>query len=172
MSDIIIRYATIPDAELVADLSRKTFYETFGTHNTKENMDKFMKEQFTRESLIKEVSEPGNIFLLAMNEEKPVGYVRMREGEKYPEFGDRDSLEIARIYVVNKFIGTGVGKLMMQKCISLAKEIKKDIIWLGVWEKNKRAISFYTKWRFEKFAEHPFLLGDEVQTDWLMKKEI
>ena len=172
MSDIIIRYATIPDAELVADLSRKTFYETFGTHNTKENMDKFMKEQFTRESLIKEVSEPGNIFLLAMNEEKPVGYVRMREGEKYPEFGDRDSLEIARIYVVNKFIGTGVGKLMMQKCISLAKEIKKDIIWLGVWEKNKRAISFYTKWGFEKFAEHPFLLGDEVQTDWLMKKEI
>lgn len=107
-----------------------------------------------------------------MNEEKPVGYVRMREGEKYPEFGDRDSLEIARIYVVNKFIGTGVGKLMMQKCISLAKEIKKDIIWLGVWEKNKRAISFYTKWGFEKFAEHPFLLGDEVQTDWLMKKEI
>ena len=172
MSDIIIRYATIPDAELVADLSRKTFYETFGTHNTKENMDKFMKEQFTRESLIKEVSEPGNIFLLAMNEEKPVGYVRMREGEKYPEFGDRDSLEIARIYVVNKFIGTGVGKLMMQKCISLAKEIKKDIIWLGVWEKNKRAISFYTKWGFEKFTEHPFLLGDEVQTDWLMKKEI
>ena len=172
MSDIIIRYATALDAELIADFSRKTFYETFGTHNTKENMDKFMKEQFTRESLIKEVSEPGNIFLLAMNEEKPVGYVRMREGEKYPEFGDRDSLEIARIYVVNKFIGTGVGKLMMQKCISLAKEIKKDIIWLGVWEKNKRAISFYTKWGFEKFAEHPFLLGDEVQTDCLMKKEI
>ena len=172
MSDIIIRYATALDAELIADFSRKTFYETFGTHNTKENMDKFMKEQFTRESLIKEVSEPGNIFLLAMNEEKPVGYVRMREGEKYPEFGDRDSLEIARIYVVNKFIGTGVGKLMMQKCISLAKEIKKDIIWLGVWKKNKRAISFYTKWGFEKFTEHPFLLGDEVQTDWLMKKEI
>jgi ribosomal protein S18 acetylase RimI-like enzyme len=170
--NIIIRIANITDAELIADLSRKTFYETFATHNTKENIDKFLNEQFTREKLIEEVSEPGNFFLLAFHEKQAIGYVRMREGERFPEFGTKDSIEIARIYVSNTSIGTGVGKSMMHKCISLAKEMKKDIIWLGVWEKNNRAISFYEKWGFEKFGEHDFILGNELQKDWLLMKKI
>ncbi len=168
---ITICVAEKTDAELIADLSRKTFYETFATHNTKENMEKFMNEQFTREALIKEVNEPGNIFLLAYNNQQAVGYVYLREGEKLPEFGNKDSIEVARIYVINTFIGNGVGKLMMRKCISIAKEMKKDIIWLGVWEKNTRAISFYNKSGFEKFAEHPFILGNDIQTDWLMMRK-
>lgn len=172
MPEITIRYATRDDAELVADLSRKTFHETFAHANTKENMDKFMNEQFTREKLAGEVSEPGNIFLLAFDDDVPVGYARMREGQIFAEFNDQDSIEIARIYAVNKYIGTGVGQHLMRQCIFIAKELKKDIIWLGVWEKNSRAIAFYTQWGFEKFSEHDFLLGDDLQKDWLLMKKL
>ena len=172
MPEFLIRYATAGDAELIADLSRKTFYETFGYVNTKENMDKFMSEQFTREKLIKEVSEPGNTFLLAFDEEVPVGYVRMREGQRFPEFNGKDSIEIVRIYAVNTYIGTGVGQQLMRQCMFIAKELKKEVVWLGVWEKNPRAISFYNKWGFEKFGEHSFLLGDDLQTDWLLMKKL
>lgn len=170
MPEITIRYANADDAELIADLSRKTFYETFGYVNTKENMDKFMNEQFNREKLITEVTEPGNTFLLAFDGDMPVGYVKMREGQKFPEFKDKDSIEIVRIYAINSYIGTGVGQQLMRQCIFIAKELKKDILWLGVWEKNSRAIAFYTKWGFEKFNEHNFLLGDDLQKDWLMMK--
>jgi len=169
---LLIRLATKNDAELIADLSRKTFFETFAPFNTKENMNKFLEEQFTKKSLIKEVGAKGNIFLLAFNKNVAVGYARMREGENRPEFLNKSNIEIARIYVSNTSIGTGVGKHLMQSCIDMAKELKKEIIWLGVWEKNTRAISFYSKWSFIKFAEHPFLLGDDLQNDWLMKKEI
>jgi diamine N-acetyltransferase len=169
---ITIRFATADDAELIADLSRKTFSETFGYLNTKENMDKFLDEQFDHESLMDEVVEPGNTFLLVFDDEVPVGYAKMREGEKYPEFGDSDSIEIARIYVINSVIGRGIGKELMRKCIFIAKELKKEIVWLGVWEKNNRAISFYKKWGFEKFGEHTFVLGDDLQNDWLMKKQL
>ena len=172
MQELVIRYATAKDAELIADLSRKTFYETFGHVNTKENMEKFMNEQFSRENLIREVTEPGNTFLLAFKGDVPVGYVRMREGKKFPEFESKDSIEIARIYAVNTYIGTGVGQQMMRQCIFIAKELKKEIIWLGVWEKNPRAIAFYTKWGFEKFSEHDFLLGDDLQKDWLLMKKL
>ena len=172
MPEFVIRYATAEDAELIADLSRRTFYETFGYVNTKENIDKFMNEQFTREKLIKEVTEPGNTFLLAFDEELPVGYVRMREGKKFPEFKNSDSIEIARIYAVNSYIGTGVGQQLMRQCVFIAKELKKEIIWLGVWEKNPRAIAFYTKWGFEKFSEQDFLLGNDLQTDWLLMKKL
>ncbi|NOT51591.1 MAG: GNAT family N-acetyltransferase [Chitinophagaceae bacterium] len=169
---INIRFCTTEDAALVADMSRQTFYETFASENSAENMDKFMQTQFSREVLVKEVGAGGDIFFLAYDDEKPVGYVRMREGDKLPELGNRRTIEIARIYAVMDSIGKGVGSVLMQKCIEVALERNKEVIWLGVWEKNKRAIDFYTRWGFEKFSTHVFMLGDDPQTDWLMKKEL
>ena len=165
-----VRFATINDAELIANLSRQTFHETFASHNTQADMEMFMNEQFTKEALMKEVGEPGNIFLLAYDGDMPVGYVRMRENNNPPELNGAAAIEVARIYAVAAAIGKGVGKLLMQRCIDIARQNGKDIIWLGVWEQNQRAIEFYSKWGFEKFGTHVFLLGNDPQMDWLMKK--
>lgn len=170
MSQLTTRYATEEDAALIADISRKTFYDTFADHNTKEDMDKFMNEQFTREQLMKETGDKENIFLLAWDGDEAVGYAKMREGEKRPEFEGKRSIEIARIYALQTAIGKGVGKALIQQCIAIAVEKERDVIWLGVWEKNERAIAFYTRFGFEKFSTHDFVLGNDVQTDWLMKK--
>jgi len=169
---ITIRIATAKDRELIADLSRKTFYDSFVAFNTKENMDKFMNEQFTKDTLMKEVSADNNIFLLAYNENVPVGYVRLRENNIPPALGTNRAIEIARIYAVQDSIGKGVGTAMMRKCIDIALEKNYHTIWLGVWEHNQRAIDFYTRWGFEKFDEHDFILGNDVQKDWLLKKVI
>ncbi len=174
---LTIRFATKNDAALIADLSRQTFYETFAPQNTKEDMDKFMNEQFTQEKLMAEVGAPDNIFLLALEGTEPdnysvLGYARLRENNKPPELGDANTLEIARIYAATNSIGKGVGKLLMKKSLDIATELKKDTVWLGVWEHNQRAIDFYTKWGFEKFSTHVFMLGDDAQTDWLMKKSL
>jgi ribosomal protein S18 acetylase RimI-like enzyme len=169
---LTIRLATASDAAVIADLSRTTFYESFIAANTKEDMDKFMNEVFTREGLIKEVGAPGNIFILAEDGHEVVGYARLREGNRPPELGDANTLEIARIYAATNSIGKGVGKALMEKSLAIARELKKDIVWLGVWEHNQRAIDFYTKWGFEKFGTHIFQLGDDPQTDWLMKKSL
>ena len=172
MGEIIIKLADVNDAELIAELSQQTFIETFASTNSKENMDKFLQESFSKEMLIKEVGASGNLFLLSYEEDKPVGYVRLRENNNPPELSGTNSMEIARIYVVKDAIGKSVGKLLMQECISIAEQKNKSLIWLGVWEHNKRAIDFYTKWGFEKFATHIFKLGDDNQTDWLMKKSL
>lgn len=172
MGKLVIRYALPAEASLIADISRQTFYETFAESNTAEDMEKFMNEQFSRDTLIKETEEPGSIFLLAYDDAEPIGYAKMRDGEKHSEFNGFTSIEIARIYALKKSIGKGVGRELMQKCISIAREMNRDIIWLGVWEKNERAIQFYRKWGFEKFAEHEFILGNDVQTDWLMYKRL
>lgn len=169
---ISVRFATSQDAELIADISRQTFYDTFASQNTVEDMNKFLNEQFTREALINEVSTKDNIFLLAYDQDEPVGYVRLRDNNNPPSLGSTNAIELARIYATPTSIGKGVGKALMQKCIELAEKGKKDFIWLGVWEKNQRAIEFYTKWGFEKFADHDFVLGNDVQKDWLMKKKI
>ena len=110
--------------------------------------------------------------MLAFDEDTPVGYVQMREGKKFPDFENKDSIEIVRIYSVNSYLGTGVGQQLMRQCVFIAKELKKEIIWLGVWEKNPRAIAFYTKWGFEKFSDQDFLLCDDLQKDWLLMKKL
>jgi ribosomal protein S18 acetylase RimI-like enzyme len=135
-------------------------------------MDKFMNEQFTREKLMKEVGTDKNIFLVAELDGDTVGYARMREVTNPHELGETPAIELARIYSVQSRIGKGVGSALMEKCIEVAAQQNKKAIWLGVWEKNHHAIAFYERWGFEKFSEHEFILGDDVQTDWLMRKTI
>ena len=169
---ITIRIAGAKDAEMIADISRETFYETFASQNTPENMEKFMNTQFAREILIAELSEPENIFLLAYQGEHIAGYAKLQDSENPPHLENAAAIEIVRIYSVSSMIGKGIGKRLMQTCIDIAREKNKMIIWLGVWEKNLRAIEFYKKGGFEKFGEHDFVIGDDVQSDWLMKKHL
>lgn len=169
---LVIREATVADANLIADISHRTFYETFAAYNSKENMDKFLNHQFTKGKLIMEVGSKENIFLLAYHEKEIAGYVKLRDERVPLSLGNVKAMEIARLYAMKDKIGTGVGSCLMQRCIATAKARNKKLLWLGVWEQNQRAIDFYTKWGFEKFDETDFLLGDEIQRDWLMKKEI
>jgi diamine N-acetyltransferase len=169
---VIVQYAAPADAEKIAVLSRQTFYDTFATFNTKEDMDKFMNESFSMEALINEVTQPLNIFLVAFMKEELVGYAKLTLSKNPPELGTTKAIEIGRLYAAQKTIGHGVGKALMQQCLQVAAEKGKEIIWLGVWEHNRRAIDFYTKFGYEKFGEHDFVLGNDVQTDWLMKKAL
>jgi len=169
---LIIREATTKDARLIADISHQTFFETFAAYNRKEDMDKFLKQQFTKGKLIMEVGARENTFLLAYNGNDIAGYVKIRDERVPLSMGKVNALEVARLYAMSNQIGKGVGSRLMQACIDIAKQRKKEWLWLGVWEKNQRAIDFYTKWGFEKFDETDFLLGDDMQRDWLMKKRV
>jgi GNAT superfamily N-acetyltransferase len=169
---ISVRLAGRDDAEWIADISQFTFSETFAKYNTRENMDHFLDKQFSKQKLIREVGAPGNIFLLAYLDGKGGGYGFLRENSSPPELGGARAIEIARIYAGQEMIGKGIGKALMQRCVEIAREKGYAWIWLGVWEHNRRAIEFYTKWGFEKFGEHIFMLGHDEQTDWMMKKRL
>lgn len=166
-----IRKAGAADASLIAAISRETFYDTFAVYNTKADMDKFMAEQFSSELLMQQVIEPGNIFYIAFENNNPAGYVFLKDGSDAAT-GAVHPVEISRLYARASFIGKGVGRALMQAAIQHASTHHNDVIWLGVWEKNQRAIDFYTAFGFSKFAEHDFILGDDVQRDWLMKRSM
>jgi ribosomal protein S18 acetylase RimI-like enzyme len=169
---INIRPATIEDAATIADLSRSTFYETFAAQNSSKNMDLFLSEQFTWQRLVNEVGSAGNTFLLAYYEGQLSGYVKLRQGELPKQLKKTNALEIARIYASKQFIGKGVGKALMQSSINIAKERNLPVIWLAVWENNERALQFYKNWGFQIIGSQIFLLGHDLQKDWLMKKDL
>lgn len=169
---IEIRIAARADAELIADISRRSFYESFAHLNTEENMLLFLDQQFTREQQMAEVGAPGRIFLLAYQDAAPVGYASMREAALPPEMAGAEAIEIAQLYAEQGSIGKGVGRALMQACLDIAHGLDKEWVWLGVWEHNQRAIDFYYQWGFERFGQHIFMLGQDAQIDWWMKKKL
>jgi diamine N-acetyltransferase len=170
---IRMRIADARDAALVADLSRRTFYEAFAQHNTEENMRLYMEEQFTREMQMAEVQAPGRIFILAYAGEELAGYASMRVSAEKPKGLEREkAIEIVQVYSEQRMIGKGVGPALMQACLDQARDLGYQWVWLGVWEHNHRAQAFYAKWGFERFGEHIFIVGLDAQTDWWMRKKL
>lgn len=170
MGELIIRQAMTEEAESIADFSRKTFFDTFAQYNTEEDMRIFMDEQFSREKLTAQVKNNEGIFLVALLNNQLVGYARLID--RTDQFLPKTSIEISRIYASKEVIGKGIGKALMQACLDLAHSLHRQLIWLGVWEKNERAIRFYQNWGFQKAGEHEFILGKDIQTDWIMVKEL
>jgi GNAT superfamily N-acetyltransferase len=168
--NVTIREAGVADAVLIADLSRQTFDETFAAQNTKADMNMFLAEQFTRGRLILEVGKPHLYFFLAYVANEVAGYLKLSDKTPPAVISCTNALEIARIYVVQSYVGKGVGKALIEKSIEIAGNLGKKTLYLGVWEKNKKAIDFYTAWGFTKCGEQDFLLGEDLQKDWLMEK--
>ncbi|MBZ4035508.1 GNAT family N-acetyltransferase [Flavobacterium sp. 17A] len=170
MNTIKILKATIDDVIQLQLIGRITFSETFSEVNSKENMAKYLNESFATEKLISELNNPFSYFYLAVLDEKVVGYLKLNTGEAQTEKEDLKALEIERIYVAKEFHGKKVAQALYAQAEETALKLKATYMWLGVWEENFRAVSFYTKNGFVQFDTHIFRLGDDEQTDLMMKK--
>ncbi|HEY9006540.1 MAG TPA: GNAT family N-acetyltransferase [Ohtaekwangia sp.] len=172
MSNITIRNAFFEDAETLCALGIQTFRETFDEHNTAEDMEQYLATAFTKEKLEQELEEKDTVFFLAEDNGEAIGYAKVRKGKEQEGLENDRALEIHRIYVAKSHLGKRIGNALMQACLDYAKEAGYEVVWLGVWEHNARAVSFYKKYGFEKFGAHTFVLGTDEQTDWLLKKKI
>jgi diamine N-acetyltransferase len=169
MSSIIIRKATISDLEVIQEISKQTFIETFAEVNTPENMDNYVRENFNSQQIALEVNNRESSFYLASLYNKIIGYMKLNFGDSQTEIRSPQAMEIHRIYVLKAFHGKKIGQLLLNEAILIGKKFGVDSIWLGVWEENHKAIEFYSKNDFVEFDKHIFTLGNDLQTDLLME---
>ena len=172
MENVEIEKITLNEIEKLQKIGRQTFLETFSESNSEENMKSYLKEGFSIEKLMMELNDKNSEFYFAKLENEVIGYLKLNVGESQTELKDNKSLEIERIYVPKEFHGKCVGQLLYDKAIQVAKQKKAEYVWLGVWEENPRAISFYKKNGFVEFDKHIFRLGDDEQTDIMMKLKL
>jgi len=172
MDKIVLKKASQTDIVELQNIGRQTFFETFADCNTEENMQKYLSESYSLDKLSDEVSNINSEFYLATLDNKTIGYLKINFDQAQTEIKDRHALEIERIYVLKEFHGKKIGQLLYNKAFQIAKQKNAQYIWLGVWERNTKAISFYRKNGFIEFDKHIFKLGDDEQTDVMMKLDL
>jgi len=172
MNPIKIEKAGPGDVTRLQRIGRTTFAETFSAVNTEENMKTYLDDHFSTAALSAQVNNDASQFYFAVLGGEDIGYLKINTGRAQTEIKDAQSLEIERIYVLKAFHGRNVGQVLYEKALEIAKDADVDFVWLGVWEKNSRAMRFYSKNGFVPFDKHIFQLGSDEQTDIMMKKTV
>jgi ribosomal protein S18 acetylase RimI-like enzyme len=172
ISNPVVRRARAEDAALLSELSARTFEETFAADNRPEDMSAYLVSSFGQAQLAAELADPHSLFLIAEIQEVAAGYAKLRSGVAPESVTNKKTIELERLYVSLEWLGRGVGAALMRVCIAEAVQKGYRTIWLGVWENNHRARTFYRKWNFREVGEHIFQLGDDPQTDILMERSL
>jgi len=167
-----IKKCSLDDILDLQKIYRQTFFETFSEQNSEENMRIFLDKAYSEEKLKSEIEDKESETFLAVENQKTLGVLKINTGNAETESGLENSLEIQRIYILKESKGLGIGTVLMNLAEKKARKLGVSFIWLGVWEKNFPAQKFYTDKGFRRFSEHAFVLGDDIQTDFLMKKEL
>lgn len=170
--NIKIRPCMPNEIDTLQDIAYETFNEAFRFMNRTEVMDQYLKDAFNKKKLAEELKSEGSWFYFLCCDDQLVGYIKINIAPVQSDINDEDSLEIERIYIRGKYKGKGFGKLLVKFAFQQAAEMKKNYIWLGVWEKNSAAIAFYKKLGFQESGRHLFRMGDELQSDLIMKRII
>ena len=169
MENIEIRKISLMDIGQLQSIGKQTFFETFADTNTESDMAKYLDENFSIEKLTNEITTPNSEFYFALIGKQVIGYLKVNSGSAQTELKDQNTFELERIYVLKEFQGKRVGQILYNTALDMAKRVNANYIWLGVWEKNHRAINFYKKNSFIEFDRHIFKLGDDKQTDIMMR---
>lgn len=163
-----IRSATLADAATLTGLGARTFRDTFAADNTPEDLEAFLASHYRPELQEAELKDPRNLYLLAEVSGVPAGFALLRDGDREQGVQAERPLNLSRLYVDQPFLGAKVGAALMVRCLEEARARGHDVLWLGVWERNARALAFYARWGFTPVGEMHFLVGSDRQRDLVL----
>ncbi|MEN0046826.1 MAG: GNAT family N-acetyltransferase [Bacteroidota bacterium] len=171
-ANVQIQQATLADLDELLSFAKSNFILTYAHLNDPQNFQAYLDKAFSRANFQVEMEAPNTQFYLLKKGGELLGYIKLNFNKRVKNLNADESVEMERIYVKPEAKGKGYGKILIETAKKVATEQAKKIIWLGVWENNPKAIGFYRKMGFEQFGEHVFMIGAEVQNDYLMKIEL
>jgi ribosomal protein S18 acetylase RimI-like enzyme len=169
---VTIRKATSGDNVLLSTLGAETFADAFGAEEAADDLQIHLRTSFSPEIQAAELADESTLFLIAEIDRCAVAYACLREGMPGTPISGSRALEVVRLYARNEWTGRRIGASLMRACLDEAASRHCDFIWLGVWEHNERAIRFYRHWGFDQRGTHPFRVGNDIQTDFLMVRAV
>lgn len=170
--NISIRKADISDVKIISALAITTFYEAYFEQDDSINLAEYVIDAFNFRKIKAEIEDKDSTFFIAESDKKAVGYAKLRENSKTECVKVENSIELQRIYILEKMKGKRIGKMLLQKCLDEAKDRKFEMLWLSVWSQNSAAQKFYEKSGFERIGEMKFEYGSQLETNFVMKIDL
>ncbi|MDJ0644806.1 MAG: GNAT family N-acetyltransferase [Flavobacteriaceae bacterium] len=170
--NLYYKKCTQKDINELIEISRSTFIAAFEKQNNRDDFSAYMTAAFSEETIKKQLQNPDSLFYFIYSDDVLVGYFKLNENNAQNELFSLPSVELERLYISSDYQGKEIGKNALRKTLEIAAAKSVSFLWLGVWEHNHAAIRFYERHGFVKFGTHPYLLGNDEQTDWLMKYEL
>ena len=167
-----IRRATAQDAKTLAVLAEKTFRATYTRFNTPENMQAHCEKSFGESLQRAEIEDSGRETWVVELDGQLVAYAQLILDAPCPSMAETRGIELLRFYVDASQQGTGLAYRLMAELVARGAALGADVLWLGVWNQNERAIAFYKKCGFKHVADKTFTVGDDVQQDFVMGREL
>ena len=169
---VTVRLATPADVDLLADMGARTFRDAFGPDNDPADVERHVAATYAPATVAAELARPDSTFLIAESDGRPAGYALLTAGSAIKSVAAEAPVELARIYVESAATGNGVGGALMAAVLGQAARGGHDAIWLGVWERNVRAVRFYERWGFRAAGDKTFTVGLDVQRDIVMAQRL
>jgi ribosomal protein S18 acetylase RimI-like enzyme len=172
VSPFEIRPAIPEDAALLADLGARTFRETFEHICSPQDLELFLGDTYGEAKQRAELADPARPAWVLELDGRPAGFLQLRLGHREPCVQGERPVELQRIYVLRSVQAGGLGAALMRTALDQARSWAADVLWLGVWENNEKALAFYARWGFHEVGEHVFKIGDQVDRDLILAKEL
>lgn len=167
-----IRQVTVSDLPVLRALLETTFRDTYAAQNTPEDIEKHVLERFAANVITAEIKEKNVVYFLGEIETSAVAFAKLNLFQQLADVPTEQIVEIERFYVSRTHQGAALGRKLMEHCCAWSQQQGFEVVWLGVWEHNPNAIKFYERMGFGIVGTHVFVLGSDVQTDFVMTKNL
>ncbi len=160
------------DAAPLAKLAEKTFRDAFARFINRKDVESYVAHSFIENQIRSELLDSASRFFIARIKDEWVGYAKLYQGPAPDCVKPLPAIELARLYSMQQYLGYGVGAALLEACISCARRKAFKSIWLSSWQENHRGNSFYTKMQFEILGTKTFVIGSDIQKDYIFARPL
>lgn len=168
LAGVTVRRAVPADAEPLAEFAERSFRATFEANNAPADMDDYCSKAFAVATVRSELEDRSLSTWVARAGSDIVAYAQLSRGEVPDCVRDSTAVELRRLYVDARWHGSGLADVLLHEVREAVRALRAATVWLGVWERNDRALRYYRKAGFSVAGDHTFLLGSDPQRDLIL----
>ena len=168
MTSIEIRAGTDADIEALAETGRRLFTAAYGNISGADDLAAHVDDYFSVATVASELQREEVQYDLAMDGDDIVGFLKTRRSASPNQVPLSNGIEVQQLYVSPDQQRKGIGRMLTDRAVSIAREQGADGLWLSVWQEADWAVNFYRAYGYRTVGTADFWLGRSHFTDFLM----
>lgn len=161
--------ATMADVPALAAFASGAFREAYDGLMPAGDIEAYCQTAFDPDKIRDDLRQPHTVFHLLKQGNEIAGYTKLRSDRPRPDLQEWMAIELERIYVGGGNYRKGLGTVLFNHAMDYSRRLGYRMLWLAVWQKNERALSFYKKSGMELFGEQSFTVGSVTNEDFVLR---